>query len=310
MSVGPEPPEDLVVGVDVGGSKILTLAVDGAGQVSSRHLAPTPSPQEGVDALERAIADAVRHVQPAAPGVTAVGVAVAGWVDAEGTRVDFAPHLAWRGESVRDRLGRLLGVPVWLENDATAALWGEHRFGAAQGAHHAVLVTLGTGIGGGALVDGRLMRGAQGHAGEFGHMKFKDPGRECACGQRGCWEEYVSGHALGRRGRKAYDDPKVTGPDVVTRGQANDPVACDLLAGMGRALGEGLANLAAAFDPALIVVGGGLAEVGEPLLGPARETLAARLPGAGHRDPPAVVAAALGPDAGAIGVADLARRLR
>jgi glucokinase len=251
-----------------------------------------------------------------------VGVAPAGFVDALRGSVVFAPHLAWRSAPLRDELAARLGLPVFVDNDANAAVWAEWRFGAARGVAHVACVTLGTGIGGALLVDGVLYRGAHGMAGEFGHMVVVPNGLACACGNRGCWERYVSGTALveaareqaagSPRGRRlptgAGDDPAApTGPQLAAAAAAGDPAAVALFTQMGGWLGVGLANLAAALDPAMFVVGGGLGEAGEVLLAPAREAFRAALPGRGHRPEVRIVAAVLGNDAGLVGIADLAR---
>ena len=266
------------VGGDVGGSKVLAGVVSEDGEVVRTVLRVTPGRLVAAEAVEDAVVDAVTAAARREP-VAAVGVAAAGFVDRDGSRVVFAPHLPWRGEDVRTRLGERLGVPVLLENDATAAAHAEATYGAGRGAESMVLVALGTGIGGGLVVGGRVWRGHHGMAGEFGHMQVVPDGAPCECGRRGCWEQYSSGNAL---------------------------VARAAFASVGRWLGVGLANLVAAFDPALLVVGGGVAVAGERLLGPARDALATSLVGAGHREVPPLVPAALGPAAGLVGAATLA----
>ena len=193
-----------------------------------------------------------------------------------GRRVVFAPHLPWRGEDVRGRLERRLGTPVLLDNDATCAAHAEATYGAGRGAASMLLVTLGTGIGGGLVLDGRVWRGHHGMAGEFGHMQVVPDGAPCECGRRGCWEQYSSGNALVRAARSRLateptvlaelcegDPQALTGPMVTDAAAAGDLVARAAFASVGRWLGVGLANLVAAFDPALLVVGGGVADAGE-----------------------------------------------
>ena len=309
---------DRWVGVDVGGSKVLAGVVGADGQVLRSALRVTPGRLVAVEAVEDAVVDAVAAAA-ADESVAAVGVAAAGFVDRDGSRVVFAPHLPWRGEDVRARLAERLEVPVLLENDATCAAHAEATYGAGRGAESMVLVALGTGIGGGLVVDGRVWRGHHGMAGEFGHMQVVPDGAPCECGRRGCWEQYSSGNALvrvalSRLGSEPSvlaelcegDPARLTGPMVTEAAESGDLVARAAFASVGRWLGVGLANLVAAFDPALLVVGGGVAVAGERLLGPARETLGMTLVGAGHREVPPLVPAALGPAAGLVGAATLA----
>ena len=246
--------------------------------------------------VEDALTDAVNDVA-GKRRVDGVGIAAAGFVDAAGERVMFAPHLPWRGEEVRARLMRALEHPVVLDNDANCAARAEVPYGAARGATDAVVVTLGTGIGGAVVLDGRVHRGYNGMAGEFGHMQVVPDGRECECGRRGCWEQYSSGNALVRYARARLDaaadaswpssatatPTRSTGPMVTSAAQEGDPLALEGFAVVGDWLGVGVANLVAAFDPDVVVIGGGVSAAGDLLLGPAREALGRSLVGAGHR---------------------------
>jgi len=306
------------VGVDVGGSKVLAGVVDESGRVERTALRRTPGRLVAAEAVEDAIVEAVGAAADGEP-VGAVGVAAAGFVDRDGSRVAFAPHLPWRGEDVRGRLEQRLERPVLLDNDATCAAYAEATYGAGRGAESLLLVTLGTGIGGGLVVDGRVWRGHHGMAGEFGHMQVVPDGQACECGRRGCWEQYSSGNALVRVAAASLgseptvlaelcdgDPARLTGPMVTEAAASGDLVARAAFASVGRWLGVGLANLVAAFDPELLVVGGGVAAAGERLLSPAREALEVSLVGAGHREVPPLAAAALGPEAGLVGAAALA----
>ncbi|HEY2299320.1 MAG TPA: ROK family protein, partial [Jatrophihabitans sp.] len=199
----------------------------------------------------------------------------------------------------------------------------EHRFGAAQGHSVVVCVTLGTGIGGGLVIGGEVYRGAYGIACEYGHMTLVPDGRRCACGNRGCWEMYASGRALARDARALAADSPVAaarmlelvggdvgaldGPAVSAAAAEGDPAALSICTEMGRWLGRGLANLAAVLDPSIFVIGGGVSAAGELLLAPAREEFRNSLTGRGFRPVAAIEQVALGPDAGLIGAADLAR---
>jgi glucokinase len=309
----------LVVGVDVGGTKVLAGLVGEDGSVHHLTRGTTPGRMASPEAVEETVAACVRRA--AGDRVPdAVGVAAAGFVDATGARVMFAPHLPWRGEDVRARLAERVGAPVLLENDATCAAHAEASYGAGRDAGSMLLVTLGTGIGGSLVLDGRTWRGAQGMAGEFGHMQVVPDGAPCECGRRGCWEQYCSGNALVRDARSRLgveptvltelcegDPDRLTGPMVTAAAADGDLVARRTFTRIGEWLGVGLSNLVAAFDPALVVIGGGVSEAGDRLLDPARDVLAGSLVGAGHRDVPPVVRAALGPEAGLVGAATLAR---
>lgn len=315
--------EPLVVGIDVGGTKVLAGAVDSGGSVEAPVELAVPrlgtSPREDVRRVEDTLTEAVRAVAGTA-AVAAVGLAAAGFVDRAGEVVRFAPHLPWVDSPVRARLADRWGVPVHLENDATAAAHAEATFGAARGVSDALLVALGTGIGGGIVLDGRVRRGYGGMAGEFGHQQVVPEGVACECGGRGCWEQYCSGHALVRFARDrlgsvpsvleemcAGDPAALTGQLVDAAAADGDLLARDAFRSVGDWLGVGCANLVAVFDPELVVIGGGVSRAGDRLLEPARRALARSLVGAGHRDLPPLVAAAGGAEAGLVGAADLAR---
>jgi glucokinase len=278
--------------------------VDEDGTLLARADRSTPERTVVAEVVAAQIVDAVAELR-ASYDISAVGVGAAGFVDADRHRVMFAPHLSWRAEPLGDRLAEALGLPVLIDNDANAALWAEHRFGSARDARDVVLVTLGTGIGGALLVDGRVYRGHGGMAGEFGHAQVVPDGRPCECGRTGCWEQYCSGKALARFAAEA--GRSMAGPELTAAAHEGDIVARGAFAEVGRWLGVGLANIVAGLDPALLVVGGGVSAAGDTLLAPARVALAGSLVAADHRVIPPVVAAALGPDAGVIGAAALAR---
>jgi glucokinase len=252
----------------------------------------------------------------------AVGIGAAGWISIDRATVLFSPHLAWRNEPLRDALAGRIGLPLVVENDANCAAWAEYRFGAAAGAPVVVCVTLGTGIGGGLLVGGEIYRGSYGVACEYGHMTVVPDGRLCACGNRGCWEMYASGRALARDARElAAESPAAaaallatagsvdgrTGPMVTAAAEAGDPAAVTICTAMGRWLGRGMASLAAVLDPSLFVVGGGVSAAGRLFIRAAEEEFAQTLTGRGFRPTAQVRLAELGPDAGLVGAADLAR---
>jgi glucokinase len=255
--------------------------------------------------------------------VEAIGIGAAGFIDAQRSTVMFAPNLAWRDEPLQASLQRRLGLPVVVENDANAAAWAEVRFGAGRGADHVVVITVGTGIGGGIVVDGRLLRGQFGAAAEIGHVTVVPEGRRCGCGLQGCWEQYVSGRALQRQAqesarvspleagellRLAGGRPEdVTGEMVTQAAAAGDVVALQCFEMIGTWLGRGLAGLAAILDPGLFVIGGGVSAAGEVLRVPALAAFRRYLTGGGYRPMAELRIAELGPEAGLVGAADLAR---
>lgn len=318
-AVSPSHPSPVLVGVDVGGTKVLAGVVSEDGLVLRTARRATPGRRVEPRLVEDAVVAAVREAADGHP-VVAVGLAAAGLVDAAGERVVFAPHLPWRGEPLRDVLQRRLGAPVALDNDAACTARAECTHGAARGADSAVVVTLGTGIGGGLVIGGRVVRGAHGMAGEFGHMQVVPDGHACQCGQRGCWEQYCSGNALARAARALLGEQPtvleeacagspdlITGQMVTAAAEEGDLVALQAFGIVGDWLGVGVANLVAAFDPDVVVVGGGVSAAGDRLLEPARRALARAVVGGSHRDLPALVPARLGPEAGLIGAALLAR---
>ena len=318
---------DVTIGVDVGGTKIAAGAVDDAGTIL--HQVRVSTPATTAEAVEEGIVEAVRAVlgasEPALEGrsVDGVGLAVAGFVDEKRSTLRFAPNLPMVERPLRELVSGRVGLPVVVENDANAAAWGEHRFGGGRGEKDVVLVTVGTGLGGGIVLDGALFRGSFGTAGEFGHMRMVPGGLPCGCGKHGCWEQYASGRALVRQAQgRARRDPgavarlleladghpeRITGGLVTRAAAEGDGPARALLAEVGTWLGAGVADLADVLDPAVVVVGGGVSEAGELLLEPARAGYADALSAGDHRVHLSIKAAELGNDAGLIGAADLAR---
>lgn len=311
-------PERLAVGIDIGGTKIAGGVVDEDGRVVARARRATPSTDS--TAVLDAIADLVEEFRDSY-AVRAVGVGAAGYVDVTGSTVVFSPHLAWRNEPLRDAVVRRTRLPVLVDNDANAAGWAEFRFGRARAVEDMVMLTVGTGLGGALVLNGRLLRGAHGAAGEIGHMQVVPGGHYCGCGHEGCWEMYGSGRALTRSARAAAvaypdragallelaGDKKIQGPHVTAAAQAGDPLAIELFAQLGFWLGVGIADLAAAVDPEMAVVGGGVAAAGDLLLEPIRASFARHLSARGYRGELTIELAELENEAGIVGAADLAR---
>ncbi len=315
----------LTVGVDVGGTKIASGVVDDDGCLLEQEQVPTPDPAgSGVAAaIAGAVADLVgRHRER--HDVVAVGIGAAGYVDAARSTVLFAPNIAWRDEPLRDHVAEQVHLPVVVENDANAAAWAEFRFGAGAHVDDLVLLTVGTGIGGGIVLDGALHRGAFGVAAEVGHMRVVPGGERCGCGNRGCWEQYGSGRALVREARGLVrsgsplagaladacggDADALEGPMVTRLARDGDLASIELVGDAGRWLGEGLASLTAVLDPAVAVVGGGVSAAGDLMLVPLRAAFERELTGRGHRPTMEIRPAELGNTAGIVGAGDLARR--
>ena len=311
----------LTIGIDVGGTKVLGGVVDEAGKVLTTARKDTP--RQGGSALTQTIADVAKELL-LQHSVASVGVSAAGFVSSDRKTMLATPNIAdWNGVDLDNQLTKLIGLPVVIENDANAAAWGEAKFGAGKNQDHMMMLTVGTGIGGGIVVNGALYRGAFGIAAEFGHMRVVPDGHICGCGARGCFEQYASGNALLRHAREAINaSPEVarnllsrgdgtvaglTGQAITDAARDGDPVALAAFNTTGQWLGAGIASLAVLLDPACVVIGGGVIDAGEILLKPTRESLERNMPFAGKHPYPQIIAAQLGNEAGLVGVADLAR---
>ena len=309
----------VTVGVDVGGTKLVASAVDADGRTLG--LERWPEPVREYEGVLDAISALVRRIRAStgdwssvgASPIVGVGVAAAAFLDADRRRVRGATYLVdWRDRPLAADLAARLGLPVVVENDADAAAWGEYRHGAGRGARSLVLATVGTGIGGGIVIDVRLVTGGFGLGGEIGHLSVVADGLRCGCGARGCVEQYASGTAIARAVRAAvgadpsaaprllaragHDPERIDGRLVTTMAREGDELARRALDEGGAWLGRALAQVASIVDPSLIVVGGGLAEAA-----------AASIPHLRSRAP--IEAAALGNAAGIVGAASLAAGL-
>lgn len=303
------------IGVDVGGTKIAAAVVTPEGEILAETRYPTP--HSGPRLVEN-IARAVSEVK-GGHDIGGVCLAVAGLILAHENRVIFSPNLhAVEGIPLKEELEPKIGLPLTVENDGNAAAWGEFRFGAGSEVDHLLFVTLGTGVGGGAISHGVLLRGAQGAGGELGHVTIQATGPRCACGNHGCLEALASGTAIARRAREvASESPysalgrlairrKILGEDVTNLAREGDEAALSVLVDTGTWLGIGLAGFVNIFNPEVVAVGGGVMEAGELILEAARREvrLRARSP---SRDLAQVKVATLGPESGVLGAAALAR---
>ena len=324
---GGRPAAGATYGIDIGGTKVLGVALGPGtdGGIVAEARVPTPTGTRTIvgSHVAAAVAEVVAQLDATlGDDDAAVGVGAPGMVDRHG-RLSFAPNLPQaHGVDWTALIGdRLVGRTILIENDANFAALAEHRLGAARGYDHVVMVTLGTGIGGGLVLDGRVQVGSAGFAGEIGHMVVDPDGPPCPCGRRGCWERYASGAGLGLLAREAAlagrldevvrraggDPESVRGEDVSAAAAAGDPAAREVIEAVGSWIGFGLANLTAVVDPQCFVLGGGVVEVGDLLLDAARTTFASLVEGGDRRPLAAVVPAAYGERAGAVGGALAAR---
>lgn len=305
-------------GVDIGGTKIAVGAVGKSGEIIGYQRSRTP--EADVSQIVLTVAELIAQLS-ADDTLTSIGVAAAGYVDASRSSVMFAPNLPWRHEPLKERLERLTGLPVIVENDANAAAWAEYDVGAGRGAQSMVMFTVGTGLGSGIVIDGHLLRGAHGMGAESGHLQLFDADVICGCGNTGCLEVFGSGSALVRKARQEMadggaqhlagylqDNPgKSVGPSVTALALDGDRECIRLLDWLGRNIGYGAANVSALIDPEMFVVGGGVAQAGDLLIDPMRESFESSLTGRGFRPIPQIALASLGNDAGLVGAALLAR---
>jgi glucokinase len=320
----------VTIGIDMGGTKVLGLAVDDEGVVLAEIRVPTPGRRggaagdgDGWDPVIEALASVTEQLlQTIGVEVASVGVGAPGLVDNTGV-LRYAPNLpGGNGLDIAGGLSaRLGGLRTVVDNDATCATVAEWAFGAAAGVTDAVMVTLGTGIGGGVIAGGHVVRGASGFAGEIGHMVVDPTGPVCPCGKRGCWERFASGSGLGRLAREAAhagrldevvslaggDAESVRGEHVTMAAEAGDVGALAVLAELGWWLALGLSNLALALDPAVMVYGGGLVETVTLVLDRVRTAFDELLEGRAYRPEVKILPALLGERAGAIGAALVAR---
>ena len=311
----------LTIGIDVGGTKVAAAVVTSRGRIVEQLKRSTPaaSPEQTAQVIGDAVLELLGRHKAAA-----VGIGAAGFVDSVGSTILFAPNLAWRNEPLKEQVEEHVGLPVLVENDANAAAWAEANLGAARGHQHVMFIGVGTGIGAGIVINGQLYRGQWGIAGEPGHYRVVPEGRLCGCGNRGCWEQYASGSALVAEAREfARRSPEpavrllqlgggvvegINGPEVTQAAREGDAAALRCFESVGGWLGQGLAALSAVLDPGCFVIGGGVADAGDLLIGPAKAAFADALPGGPYRQHAEIRLARLGAYAGVIGAADLARR--
>ncbi len=307
------------IGIDIGGTKIAGALVAENGEILKETRVPTPTSDPAQ--LVKAVVGVIQELREG-QSVLGVGVAMAGFIDAQQSSVIYGTNFGWKNFPLKTEIEAQLDLPVIVENDANAAAWAEYRFGAGRGYQHMVMLTLGTGVGGAVIVDGRMLRGGFGVAGELGHLRVVPDGIACGCGQKGCIESYASGTALVRTARElaASGNPagkrlaelqaeagELTGAQVYQAITEGDEGALGLLADVGSWTGQAIASLSAVLDPEIVVIGGGVSSAGELLLGSIREAYRKHMPAAGYRPELEIVTANFVNDAGVVGAADLAR---
>ena len=309
------------LGIDIGGTKMAAGVVDDDGRILARARRATPTSDPA--AIDQAIADLYLELSSYGT-IQHVGLAAAGFVSSDRSTVLTAPNLPWHNYPLAERVAALLpaGCVVVVENDANAAAWGEHLYGPVGGTSTSLMITLGTGIGGGIVSGGSLMRGAFGAAGEVGHFTVVQDGLSCGCGNLGCWEAYASGTALVENARRAIrarpeeatallrftegKDHSLTGRNIADAALSGDPLCLELFDTLGDWIGRGLASIASILDPEVIIIGGGVAESKGLFLQRIGDVFQSHLSSRDQRPQAQIFAASLGNDAGLVGVAALA----
>ncbi len=295
VAVAVEPTH--VIGVDLGGTKILAGVVDREGRIERRVERPTPVSSTGelLEAIEQTVAELLE------PGIAALGFGIPGAIDQRHGRVVIAPNVPLAELDFRDWMAKRFDLPVGIDNDANAAAIAEWAIGAGRGTRHMIMLTLGTGVGGGLILDGRPYRGSVGAAAELGHIVIQHDGPPCQgfCTGHGHLESLASGTAGGKAARELFGE-NANAHDLVREAQAGNEAAVSALAEIGRKLGSGIGSLVNIFNPELVVIGGGFAAAGDLVLDPAREVMR-REALEPARDLVRIVPAVLGPEAGLVG---------
>ena len=298
---------DLTLGIDLGGTKMAFAHVDARGEIVEHLAMPRPATAAEMETVPVEVARSLLDSR-----IGAIGIGAAGLVDAEAGVLIWGPNVEGRQIRFREIFEAELGLPTVVDNDANVSGLAEARVGAGRGYRHVCMITLGTGIGGAWVIDGRPYRG-RGFAGEVGHIPVDVGGPRCTCGQRGCWETFASGRRLDQMARdlaaarpgglvaKLARGESPEGGHLTRAAMEGDPDATGALQEVALWLGVGIAGLVAAMDPEIVVVGGGVSQVGDLFLDAVRESFRDALEGSDHRDPTPIVCAALKEDAGVIG---------
>lgn len=306
------------IGIDIGGTKVAGAVVSELGEIIAEDRIATPT--GGSEELVEAVIAMIEKLRVGRE-VQAAGVAAPGFIDEAQSTVYYTPNISWRNEPLRKRLTDRLDLDITIDNDANAAGWAEFRFGSGRGYSDMTMLTIGTGVGGAIVTNGRLFRGGFGVGAEIGHFRIVPNGLLCGCGARGCIEQYGSGRALLRMANAIADVGGIgralalvreqhgvlAGPQIAELIMDGDSGALQALRELGGWLGQACASLGAVLDPEVFVFGGGVAAAGELLLEPIRESYLANLPARGFHPEPRFTIAELVNNAGVVGAADLAR---
>ena len=312
---------ELTIGIDIGGTKVLGGVVDSTGNIidSARRVTPVAGGKE----LITTIIEVVKEFK-SKHEIAGVGISIAALISADQGTVVGAPNIANLSKlNFVAELKKEFNIPIIAENDANAAMWAEYKFGAARGFNPVMFFIIGTGMGGGLVIDDKLFRGANGIGAEFGHMIVQQNGVLCGCGTKGCIEQYASGSALMRyakegitanpaKGKVVLDlaggsVTGLTGAILTKAALAGDELAIAAFKQQADWLGSACASFSLILNPAAIVIGGGVVDAGELFLAPVREAMNRYMPFTGTHTPPKIIAAKFGNDAGLIGAADLVR---
>ena len=311
----------LTMGIDVGGTKVLGGVVTPSGEILATARKET-APEGGMAAVN-VIAEVAKELMQSHE-IHSIGISVPGFISSDRSTVVGTPNIdGWNGLAIDEKLTALIGVDVVVENDANAAIWGEYKFGAGRGKENIVMLTLGTGVGGGIVTNGQLYRGAFGMSAELGHVRLVPDGLLCGCGSRGCLEQYGSGSALVRIARERAENEKeraelllslgsgspkeIRGEDITRAAKRGDAFATEIFSQIGSSIGSAISTICAALDPSHVIIGGGVVDAGEILLKPIRESMISTMPFSGLHPFPEIIPAELGDMAGLVGLSDLAR---
>jgi glucokinase len=290
----------VAIGVDVGGTKIAAGIVDVGGNLLAR--AELPSDIDDAPSVVEQISKLVATL--GGDGMAGIGIGAAGIVDHETGHYFYGPNTGLRDVNLTELVSAAVGMPAFIDNDANCAAWAEHRFGVGRGSRHFMCVTLGTGIGGGFVFDGKPYRGAHGGAAEIGHMVVDPNGPLCGCGRRGCWEQFASGLALERLAREELGDA-IRGPEVTKAAREGDEVALRIVDRIARWVGRGLGSLVNILEPECIAIAGGIVRDWDLFAAASGEAMIEQMEAADRRPTPRVLPATLGSDAGVVGAATL-----
>ena len=309
---------DLTIGIDIGGTKISAGVVDSSGNIIDSSRISTPA--EGGKELILAVINLIKELKEKHE-IKGIGISIAALISSDYGTIVGAPNIANLSKlNFVNEIKAEFKLPIVVENDANSAMWAEFKFGNAKGLNPVMFFIIGTGVGGGLVIDGKLFKGANGIGAEFGHMCVVSNGLLCGCGSKGCIEQYASGGALIRYANEvilnnpqssetllSFGEGKVTGPGLTKAAKAGNELALAAFNTMASYLGAGIASLCAVIDPSCIVLGGGVIDAGEIFLGPTREAALRLIPFSGKHPYPEIIAAELGNSAGLVGVADLSR---